>query len=334
MALSDLKGSGTKDDPYLINEYWDWMRIEITPEKDEEMGLYFKLMNDINMITDKNRWAGKDLNHGYFDMNGHNIIGINLGWGEYIMRNCKVYSVAETWTATGDVRNEGVGGWFIDIRGTNARGAFIDCDLEYIYIDLNDFDKWSQGNDSMLSSITTKGCYIRIYNNQIINIPFITGKNIHDGARFVDTCFEINGYLSDAPFISAQNKTLCPPETLFFDHCMFKGVVDFKYMSYAAGSTDIDFLYNGVNECIFHMRNGNKPKDNRGYRTYAGSYHGVNIGLPSIYTEDETETITNGLNVYSVGDVVTISYTDMLDPTKTIDTGLDIVMMETKKEEG
>ena len=81
--ISDMKGSGTQEAPYLIGSEADLRNFQKKMETESSEGKYFKLTADIDMSEEPMPAIGPKANpfQGTFDGNGHSINGLVTGEG-------------------------------------------------------------------------------------------------------------------------------------------------------------------------------------------------------------------------------------------------------------
>ena len=82
-SISDMKGSGTQEAPYLIGSEADLRNFQKTMETEDSEGKYYKLTADIDMSEQAMPAIGPQKNpfQGTFDGNGHSINGLVTGEG-------------------------------------------------------------------------------------------------------------------------------------------------------------------------------------------------------------------------------------------------------------
>ena len=82
-SISDMKGSGTQEAPYLIGSEADLRNFQKTMETEDSKGKYYKLTADIDMSEQAMPAIGSQENpfQGTFDGNGHSINGLVTGEG-------------------------------------------------------------------------------------------------------------------------------------------------------------------------------------------------------------------------------------------------------------
>lgn len=331
-SIPGVTGSGTEGDPFMVNT------LEAFNVAKEASGLYFKLSGDVNCTNTP--WYGYDLNEGHLDMNGCKILGPSIeftsrGDKGYLFKNGHIYGHKMKYDTDGKevVSNPPASaGYFMNVRGEQIGYLFENVALERIYVDA----KYTSCSNTPFKNVTMEQCNIIIFNGQrerevLFTAPprlKDTGPWINSNAipGFVDTRFEINGYVPNETLFMYDTDAPQTSVTLL-DHCIVSGLVDCSRIEYAADSSLINLVYSGVKSCLFMLKT-DAIDDEKGYKRYAGSFEGVNLSIHSHKKASDPSETVDGRGVF-IGDRFGVYEIDddlFYNPAKLAQTGLDIVV--------
>lgn len=314
MPCPFLEGDGSVGNPYLVYTFDEFMMIDldVLASDDHDVGLYFKLMNNIDLTREKRKWIGVDLNYGYLDMNGFAIISPNIKEDSFMFRNTTIRSKTEVWNADGSVKTEGAGGFILNIKGTGVRSIFGVCSFDYIYVDANNVVPQTNNNPPLFANISSKNSSFRIHADNVRfrnNSPFTV-----TAAGMKDTRINYIGETRDYPLI----KPMTEDTEITLDHCFITGYVGLNNMRYGAESSEVPLIDGTIKSCIFNIKS-NRPDGDGGYRKYATKTSGVNVAIKSIHRDG------TGINVGETGDVIEVEESVIRDPDELAKTGIDVL---------
>lgn len=183
---ANLPGSGVLEDPYLIESYEDFSKMDSL-----ETGAYYKLVKDINMIGRK--WYGVNLNGGYLDLSDRKIENIDIADGSFCFYAGTIYAQREEWFDSVKIK-ENKAGYILNI--TSELCSFIFKNIDFIRIG------WSIINISSsaanpVDNISGLESYFWISSLNFKN-SFITLKQVSDSEYSLCDCVvSINGNFFD-----------------------------------------------------------------------------------------------------------------------------------------
>ena len=266
-----LQGSGTPEDPFILNSYADWKIIDAGYTGAGDVPPHYKLMNDIDMYAEHELFEGKDFLLGTLHMNNHSIMNAKLKPEGFAIRNCTVIGgPLEILKGNGKVSQVGGEGKITNMTGTQVAMIFANCYFERVFLDIDATNMWFNNFASLTGQIAGLQCYIRIKNEGINNAPLIGCKRMDERASFKDCCFEFNGNAFSYSFI--EQTYISMGIDVILDHCMVCGSVDCYDMLYKYDSQEAPYVIRGgVRSCAFDIYAKNS-RDERGWKEYAMLY--------------------------------------------------------------
>lgn len=305
-----LEGEGTKAKPFLIYSYEDYMVVDPRHSVDVDPP-YYKLMNDINMSARNGYLRQMDFLNGYLNMNDHSIISPRVPKGQYLIKNCNIYSNdLEVVGQDGVIHKKGGCGQFLDIRGGAMQYVFNACTFKRIYVDLNAegmfINDSSQTQVGLISRAKAEQTHFNI-RNVGYHYGMITAGYDSNDYSFVDTCFEFHGETYDVPLIDFGYSDPSSTDKIL-NRCMICGTVNCENMSYAYGSCPYPIVKGKVENSVFYLF-GKYDRDQKGYGGYADTISSdyVSIGIDptdsGLYVKNQT-----GVSIVSAEQIVNPTY--------------------------
>lgn len=211
---ANLPGSGTQEDPYRIESYEDFSKMDSL-----ETGAYYKLVKDINMIGRK--WYGVNLNNGYLDLSDRKIENVDIADGSFCFYAGTIYAQREEWFDGVKIK-ENKAGYILNI--TSELCEFIFKNIDFIRIG------WSIINISSSSQypvdlITGLESYFWISSLNFKN-TFIRLRWVEDNEYSLSDCVvSINGNFFDNDIILQYTTNSDKMQKCKIKRCLITGKI-------------------------------------------------------------------------------------------------------------
>ena len=303
---TDLRGSGTPEDPFLINSYRDWKIIDARKTGLDEPAPHYKLTTDIDLYSEHETFKGADFFGGTLWMDNHAIRNPKVQIDGYVIHNCTVIGGdLERLKPDGHVKKVGGEGQITNITGNKVKTLFHKCYFRRMFIEIDATDMWidESGAISLTGQIGSIQSFIRITNDGINDKPLIACLPVDGGVSFRDTCFEFFGLAHDLPLIYVFHEGELAE--LIMERCAVYGDLDCADMHYYYDSDEAPFMIDGgVSSCVFSV-NARGARDEQGWKAYArGIYNEKGPSIAAIrsgcYVADRNEPTVHDHGAVSI----------------------------------
>lgn len=294
----NLQGSGTPEDPFLINSYSDWKIIDARAGLNDPPP-HYKLTTDIDMYSEHEPFQGADFLGGTLWMDNHSILNPKIKVDGYCIRFCTVIGGdLETLYFDGHVKHIGGEGKITNITGTKVKTLFHKCYFKRMFIEIDATDMWIDDSTvmSLTGQIASVQTFIRITNDGINDKPLIATLPLDNGVPFKDTCFEFFGNTFDYPLIDKYYDSESDAECIM-QRCMVCGDIDCSEMSWYHDSDPAPYMVDGgISSCVFTV-NAKGARDGQGYRAYTRYIYdtlgpSIAVNHSGLYVGDRAESST------------------------------------------
>ena len=273
---TDLQGSGTPADPFIINSYEDWKLIDARHGVDDDPP-HYKLTTDIDLYSEHETFKGADFMGGTLWMDNHAIRNPKLQLDSYCIKFCNIIGGdLETLKPNGQVAHIGGEGQIVNITGNKVKTIFNKCFFKRMFVDIDATDMWIDDDEAMslTGQIGALQSFIRIKNESIRVKPLVAALPVDGDISFRDTCLEFLGNAFDQPLIYVFHEG--EYAELIMEKCAIYGDLDCEQMSYYHDSNPAPFMVDGgVSSCIFSV-NAKGARDERGWKAYARAIYNEN----------------------------------------------------------
>jgi len=271
-----LEGTGVPLDPFIINSYEDWLKIDARKTGLDEPAPYYKLTNDIDMHSEHTLFKGANFLGGTLLMDNHSILNPKVEIDEFVIRFCNIIGgPLELLAPSGKIVKVGGEGKITNIKGNKVKNLFHKCYIERMFIEIDSSLMWFDDGISLTGQMAGLQSYIRVnntnpYDESRFAGPFISCLPMERQKSFKDCCFEFNGNAFDYPLID-QFYDSTDPEVIL-DHCMVCGDLDCSDMRWHYNTPQAPYMIGGgIRSCAFDV-NGKGARDEQGYRDFAMAF--------------------------------------------------------------
>ena len=311
-----LDGSGTEEDPFIVRSYEDYILIDPRYSIDLEPP-YYKLMTDINMSAHGGYLMQKDFLNGHLNMNDHSIISPRVPVGQYLIKNCDLYSNdMESVGSNGVVNVKGGCGQILDIRGGAMQYVFNACIFRRMIIDMNTDgmfinDPSTQVQTGLISRAQAEQSHFIIsnvgYSGKIITSHYMDYKY-----PFVDCCFEFNGEVYDGPLFEFGYSE--PTDTdKMLSRCLISGKVNCENLSYAYSSCPYPLVHGTISDSALYLF-GTDDRDQKGYGGFANAIDDSYVSIALANSDSKFYVnAQSGVSIVSAEQFVNPTYLKSID---------------------